>query len=610
MNNPPNPGYSVRDKQVVNWSVTFLVLWVSFSFTKLVEFPGASFRFLGIIGFTLLYLIYFFFTRSADLIRFNRFSGLTILALVGVISIGVISSFFAINPFESLLPISFLITRVALILILGHAFQNGLELKSLAFLFTLIGLVMGSYGLLELALVGNNPIGLQSNSNFFSSAQVLILPFTCLSLYLERGIRRFWAISSLTVIVLSVILAETRSSVVASVVFFSSAALIYFWHINIKEKSFKNWFIYGVVICAICFTTVLLYQNRNSLIVLTSPEHILQDNAKVKSAAERLTLWKNSYSIAKENPLIGVGPGNWKIHFSGLEGPPNRVALGRKVVVRAHNVYIEILCEMGVLGLIMYLGFVYFTYKRSSRNINEDIYSIVPNALFIAGFTAFLVDQFFSFPDTNPTHLVYVSIILSYIFFTKSIIERGSSTVSASRRLYFIVLVCLICLATLFISFFAFETRMNNAKKSVLMRNTDKAIEELNSASTIYPGLNTEGDSPAYLRALIYNAKGSADLALSELGEARQLNPYNSRIANAIGDSYYIKRDYLLALSFFKKAYQVQSENSSLREKIGLCYFMLEEYQQCIEMLERVSVKKGSYTFQVLQKARLEVKDR
>jgi O-antigen ligase len=41
------------------------------------------------------------------------------------------------------------------------------------------------------------------------------------------------------------------------------------------------------------------------------------------SLFERLMLWRNSLLLAKEQPLTGIGTGNWKIFYSkyGIGGP-------------------------------------------------------------------------------------------------------------------------------------------------------------------------------------------------------------------------------------------------------------------------------------------------
>jgi O-antigen ligase len=73
------------------------------------------------------------------------------------------------------------------------------------------------------------------------------------------------------------------------------------------------------------------------------------------SRAERITIYLRGLSIFMENPLMGVGLGN----FSIAEGAKHR---GRWKA--AHNVYIEIACELGICGLLIFVGLLFFTLKN------------------------------------------------------------------------------------------------------------------------------------------------------------------------------------------------------------------------------------------------------
>jgi O-antigen ligase len=86
------------------------------------------------------------------------------------------------------------------------------------------------------------------------------------------------------------------------------------------------------------FTTNLVTERlKTSTLSLDDPE-----------ALQRVTLWRAALQGFYDSPLLGVGSGN----FAYLR------ATGSQPGGRAHNTYLEILCENGVLGFLVYLTFV------------------------------------------------------------------------------------------------------------------------------------------------------------------------------------------------------------------------------------------------------------
>jgi O-antigen ligase/Tfp pilus assembly protein PilF len=62
----------------------------------------------------------------------------------------------------------------------------------------------------------------------------------------------------------------------------------------------------------------------------------------------RLHLWDQSLRIATEHPLLGSGPGTWEIARYGVLRPGDDTSL----VSHAHNVAVQTLAELGIVGLL------------------------------------------------------------------------------------------------------------------------------------------------------------------------------------------------------------------------------------------------------------------
>jgi len=84
------------------------------------------------------------------------------------------------------------------------------------------------------------------------------------------------------------------------------------------------------------------------------------------SNAQRIEIWKKTLSSIKEKPLLGVGIGNYPV----VLGQDIRLA---KAGSSAHNLYLHIAAEMGILAGIIFIWFLWLLFKRNYKIfIRED----------------------------------------------------------------------------------------------------------------------------------------------------------------------------------------------------------------------------------------------
>jgi O-antigen ligase len=67
------------------------------------------------------------------------------------------------------------------------------------------------------------------------------------------------------------------------------------------------------------------------------------------TAAERLELWSAGWQMAMDQPITGVGPGNYPAALG--------IYLSGKGLLAAHSNYVQMLAEAGFPGLVLYLAF-------------------------------------------------------------------------------------------------------------------------------------------------------------------------------------------------------------------------------------------------------------
>jgi len=98
----------------------------------------------------------------------------------------------------------------------------------------------------------------------------------------------------------------------------------------------------------ISFFTMLKVGVLLSVVYAMAPTYLTEIKDENKSAQHRVDMWQEGVEMLEQNPVFGIGKGNFKIYT------------GRLI---AHNSFIEIMGETGAIGVIFWLGLLYLSFK-------------------------------------------------------------------------------------------------------------------------------------------------------------------------------------------------------------------------------------------------------
>lgn len=85
--------------------------------------------------------------------------------------------------------------------------------------------------------------------------------------------------------------------------------------------------------------------------------------------SERVYIWKANLLMFADHPIFGVGYGqnkNHMIEYYAKAGAPEGL-----LISHAHNQYLHFLAGTGFLGILFYLGFLYFWLSMAFKNANQ-----------------------------------------------------------------------------------------------------------------------------------------------------------------------------------------------------------------------------------------------
>jgi O-antigen ligase len=125
---------------------------------------------------------------------------------------------------------------------------------------------------------------------------------------------------------------------------------------------------------------------------------------QLEATEGRATIWQVGWRMVEDKPLTGVGVGNFQAaapHYALEPGASGRTEHVIDKPQVAHNIYLHVLAELGVLGLVLFMGIVGFAVgsaivaAREFQRRGDFPMEIMARALVVA-IAGFLTAGFFS----------------------------------------------------------------------------------------------------------------------------------------------------------------------------------------------------------------------
>jgi putative inorganic carbon (HCO3(-)) transporter len=116
------------------------------------------------------------------------------------------------------------------------------------------------------------------------------------------------------------------------------------------------------------------------------------------NVSTRFFLWNIAVKEFASAPLTGVGPGNYQVRLQEFGSSPPNANLG---TLTTHNAYLNVLAETGAPGLLLFLGFLVYSWVYLRRRFPDDPRTDALQGSIAAGFIVavvgamFLTEQFY-----------------------------------------------------------------------------------------------------------------------------------------------------------------------------------------------------------------------
>jgi O-antigen ligase len=148
------------------------------------------------------------------------------------------------------------------------------------------------------------------------------------------------------------------------VVFFVMIVLLFFQHYQKKTLALV---VSTVVVSGIFFSAYQsseIFQQRVDQTVNEALNPNLWSGSR-SSIGDRFVFAMNSWEMFKESPIVGIGTGDFPNEYKKVNALNTPDSLD---TVNPHNMYILVLTQLGILGLISFLSIFYFQLQFAKVN--------------------------------------------------------------------------------------------------------------------------------------------------------------------------------------------------------------------------------------------------
>ena len=420
-------------------------------------------------------------------------------------------------------------------------------------LIVIAGLIVSIIGLLQ--LFGLNILNLIPSTrpgstlgirNFASEYLIGVIPFAFISLIICKSKRAKIIFLFVIICVLSYLfLLRSRAAYVTlliSLIFFVTLLIIFYKKNNLKINLKKD---LSLITLALIISLLIGFfqptnidkERENFRTTITS----VFDTDYAPNIA-RIKYYETSFEMFKENPMLGIGTGAWfglYPKYNGEDYTDEDIFFTANL--NPHNDFLEILTENGIIGLLIFLTLIIFSFIKLIKHCIKNIYFIALTASFIS----IIIISLFSFPKDNTSVMILFFLAIGLANSTYTFHNAGNKgQLKINFKLLSLVL-SLIILVTVPYNLLRYKYEKNYLsamfdKAEGRYSNMNEKLE--NIANEIYP---TEPNKMplSYYKGVGFFQEEKYEMALENFQDALDITPYVPQILSNTATSFYMLND-------------------------------------------------------------------
>ncbi len=402
--------------------------------------------------------------------------------------------------------------------------------------------------------------GMTGSVNIISYTVLMKLPFIIYYTIIKKKYHLYYIFLSLLMIYSIIGILETRSAILTLITIIILCLYTVYRYYILNKLSSRNSIKKSLFITVLPFLIAIILNNFSSSVFNTvNVQNRLETLTRLQgddSLNERFRYFEAGISSIIKNPIFGIGVGNWEVESIKYD---NMNMVSYVVPYHAHNDYIEIFAETGLIGFISYFGAIFivlFSLFKSSLFIknNQSKEQLLFNTLICISILVYLSDSLFNFPFDRTYQQINLIFLLSIgLLFSKNKENRKQIPVVK----YFSVLFLLLPL-NLYSSVVLYKSSVEHNVLLKAFNNQDfsfPSLEIIDRMNDTYPTLTPTTLPIKSVKGLYYIHHKDYYKAIELLQAGTKYNPYLYMSEAYIAYAYWRLNQVDSANYYAKKAF-------------------------------------------------------
>ncbi|MCC6280865.1 MAG: O-antigen ligase family protein [Saprospiraceae bacterium] len=410
-------------------------------------------------------------------------------------------------------------------------------------------------------------------------------------LFRKEFSRKLLFYASTGLLAVLILLLQTRTVYVAV----AAGALLYFparaWLApEFRPVFFRKILPAGVLLLLLLLALIALKGRGSSLAERLNPATYLES----VSANERRFVWYKTDMLNQDHYWLGVGNGSWKFWFpsKNIQGG-YRLQEQNVVFTRAHNDYLEIRSEMGIVGAGLFISIFVVAFIAALFTLrNEKAETTRHDVLVLSiGLLGYCIIQYLDFPRERIEMQVVLAVLLAYLTFhaTKLWAKMPGISIRNSATT-FTGLVALGLLFNVVIGWYRVtgEIHAMRAMEAQSRRDHRTTIKESQAARNLFNEYNDVAIPLQWHEGIAWYYLDQMDPCLAAFEEAYRLNPWSFQVMHNYASALLKRGDTQQAISILEQAVAINPKYDEGKFNISYAYLQVENYPKALEWLQRI----------------------
>ena len=410
------------------------------------------------------------------------------------------------------------------------------------------------------------------NPIFFAAYLVIFIPvIIALLFYIKKSFLKLILFLITVLCLIALYFTQTRSAWIGFAV-----SIIVYGLLNIKSRKTRFMFISGFVFFCIIFSFLTWH------IWLRHQAHPL--------------IWRDTFRMWLHYPIFGTGPGTFHINFPKyaskelLDIWPQKQA----IINDAHNEYIQILSEVGIVGLSIFFLLIISFYRFALRiiysgdiKLRQKIRDLLLISGFISSVTAILIQNLFSVDMRFIISSVYMFFVIGLVYSYEE--NEFTYNLKFPTNIKVIILVVLLLISGIIGFSKSIKLHICGIIHYDLIQNkleikpSDEGTGLLSQILKPYLAEKKLSQTPDFFDEKILEPLKTID----ELESLRRKYPREPKIYEQLGWVYAKEKNFTKAIEYFEYTIKLNPSLFGPYNNLGNIYFLLGNRAKAIEYYKK-----------------------